>query len=168
MRPEVRLLSATSAGHELGVSAQTVRDWARSGKLRGSQGPTGRWLIEDSSVQEVVATEGRRGRPVNHDLERRLDIVVEEVAMLRTRDVTENELVSALTRERDRYRADSATIREAALKLAVAAREQHRAVKTLLEVLDLQADTLAELLAPASLHDMPPPARRPRSRHETD
>lgn len=59
-------------------------------------------------------------------------------------------------RERDRYRAEAATVKEAALRLVGSAQETHSVVSGLLTVLEQQQEALVQLLAPGSLDDLMP------------
>ena len=56
----------------------------------------------------------------------------------------------------DRYRADAATSREAALRVNAAAKDLREVVRRLLGVLDEQSEALTQLLAPATPADIHP------------
>jgi excisionase family DNA binding protein len=57
MTPD-RLLDVGTAARQLQVSAQTIRNWIRAGKLAAERSPSGRWRIKASLVaarkQEIL------------------------------------------------------------------------------------------------------------------
>jgi hypothetical protein len=64
--------------------------------------------------------------------------------------------VDAIARERDRYRADAASAREAALHLASGTRDAVGAARQLLDALDAHAEAIAQLVRPGSPQDLLP------------
>jgi hypothetical protein len=146
------------AAHELGLSTQGVRDLIRSDKLTGSKDPRGRWRISVASVSDHVAKYGRRNRAEldAEGIERTLEKLASSIDFLLESDTSSAGLLEAVERERDRYRADAAATREAALRLVASAQDTHSAVSELLKVLQKQGDALVQLLAPGSPQDLMP------------
>ena len=145
----------SEAASRLGVSAQTIRNWARQQTLTGQQDAKGRWSIDAAAVEKRLASEGRKSpRTVDvNRLAQRVEDLATAVEALTAKN-SPPELLSALERERDQYRAQAMAVRGAALSLTSAAREVDGAVRLLLGVLEQQADALVQLLAPASPHDL--------------
>lgn len=88
------------------------------------------------------------------DLAQRVEALTAAVHDALARETAAFELVRALERERDRYRADAAAARTAALAVNSAARELDGAVRAMLDVLAHQSDALIQLLAPGSPEDL--------------
>jgi hypothetical protein len=143
---------------DLGLSTQAVRDLIRSEKLAGSKDPEGRWLIDAASTAAYLETHGRRKPDAAsvEKIERRLDDLAQEVEALKKSSVGSVDLLAAAERERDRFRAEAATAREAALRLVGSAEEKSHVVEGLLKVLQQQEAAVLQLLAPASLDDLVP------------
>jgi hypothetical protein len=89
-------------------------------------------------------------------VEKRLKEITVAVERLAARESAFEQLVEALQRERDRFRAEAASAKEAALRVNAAARDTDKAVRGLLEVLEAQADALTQLLAPSTADDLLP------------
>jgi excisionase family DNA binding protein len=151
---DVTELRVSDAARRLSVTSQAVRDWIHAGHLPARK--EGRlWLVREQDVDRLAA--GRAAsqpRASTAGVEDRLRELTEAVALLNEREAASAALVEALARERDRFRADAAASREAALRVNAAAREIDRAVRGLLDVLELQSDALTQLLAPASPEDL--------------
>jgi hypothetical protein len=156
--PEERWRRVSSVAQELGLSKQGVRDLVHHHKLEASKDPEGRWLIDAASADAYLAVHGSRKRADTdmQQIERRLEELVQSVASLAESNGSAAQLLKATERERDKYRADSASVREAALRLVSAAHETNSAVSGLLSVLQQQQDALVQLLAPGSLDDLLP------------
>jgi predicted transcriptional regulator len=148
-------VGVAAAAEELGVTSQTVRNQVRAGLLAGRKDDRGRWRVEASSVQASLDTHGRGAHgdataSLRSDV-RRLATALEE---LRANWTLASDGADMLRGERDRYRAEAAAARSAAVSLIAAAREVEGAVKQTLKILDLQADALVQLLAPGSPEDL--------------
>jgi excisionase family DNA binding protein len=157
-------LPASEVASRLAVTSQAVRDWIHAGNLAARKEGR-RWLVDAKDFERFA--QARRGReqltPVavgdQHrtvGVEDQLRRLAEAVARLGEREAASARLVEALERERDRFRAEAAASKEAALRVNAAAREIDTAVRRLLDVLELQADALTQLLAPASPEDLTP------------
>jgi hypothetical protein len=168
-------IPAAAAAERLNVSEQTVRNWARAGKLNGRQTATKRWLITTASVDAVLSVAAGPLResttptvppapgaitPVpstnTETLERRLDEATAILKDLQGRDLAAEQLVWAVEQDRDRFRAEAVALRDAALQLASAAHETDAGVRHLLEVLERQREALVQLLTPGSPQDLMP------------
>ncbi|HUX86329.1 MAG TPA: hypothetical protein VMW65_04955, partial [Chloroflexota bacterium] len=79
-----------------------------------------------------------------------------QLRQLMGRELAAERLVRAIEADRDRYRADAATSREAALRVNAAARDLRDVVQRLVGVLDEQSEALTQLLAPATPADVFP------------
>lgn len=143
---------------ELGLSTQAVRNLIRSGKLKGSKDPEDRWLVDTASVAAYLETHGRRKPDAasTERIEQRLDALAAAVAALAETNVDAVSRAVIAERERDRYRAEAATARGAALQLVGSAEEKSQVVEGLLKVLQQQEAALLQLLAPSSLDDLVP------------
>jgi excisionase family DNA binding protein len=152
------LIRVSRVADHLRLSPQGVRDLIRAKKLRGCKDPGGRWLVEASSVTEYLERYGRKkgGDLGQLGVERRLDELARSIDSLREAGALSARLLAATERERDRYRADAATAREAALRLVAASQETNSAASELLGGLQRQQDALIQLLAPASPADLSP------------
>jgi excisionase family DNA binding protein len=155
MSDEPATLSVTEAARRLSVTGQTVRNWIRSGELDGRKQGS-KWVVAAKSVD--AAASALAVAPVvpaaPAGVEERLDRLTAAVERLAQRETASSKLMAALQRERDRFRAEAAASKEAALRVNLVARETDQAVRRLLDVLALQADTLAQLLAPSSPEDL--------------
>jgi hypothetical protein len=155
MSDEPATLSVTEAAGRLLVTGQTVRNRLKRGELDGrKQGA--KWVVDaesvDKAASELTATPLK---PVaSAGVEERLERLTKAVERLARREAASSELVAALQRERDRFRAEAAASKEAALRVNSAARETDQAVRQLLDVLALQSDALTQLLAPSSPEDL--------------
>ena len=140
------------AAERLAVTGQTVRNMIRRGDLRGRKEGR-RWLVDGDDVERLAQEQpgSRREPPAAPPT---VGELAEAVAELLRREAAASKLVTALERERDRFRADAAAAREAALRVNAVARETDQAVRHLLEVLELQSDALTQLLAPGSPEDL--------------
>jgi hypothetical protein len=147
-----------TAATELGLSPQTIRNRIKAGQLDASKGPTGRWEIASASLDGYIAAygRGRQAKEANPDREvmHRLDELATSIDLLRKGHGASVGLLEAIERERDRYRAEAASAREAALRVVAAARDTYAAIEQLLPVLREQNDALAQLLAPGSPQDL--------------
>jgi hypothetical protein len=156
--PHDEMVRVGLVAEDLGLSPQGVRDLIRGGKLTGCKDPRGRWLVEASSVAEYLERYGRKkpGDLGHPRIEQRLDKLARSIDSLREASALSARLLTATERERDRYRADAATAREAALRLVAASQETNSAASELLGGLQRQQDALIQLLAPGSPADLPP------------
>lgn len=150
-----RTIPVTQAADRLGVTQQTVRNRIRAGELEGTK--DGReWRVSEASVDRAAAPRAVKTRPTVSGIESQLDGLRLAIEGLTQREAAADRVVAAIERERDRYRADAAASKEAALRVNAAAIEIDKAVRQLLRVLELQADALSQLLAPASPGDLLP------------
>jgi hypothetical protein len=151
------MIRAARVAGDLGLSPQSVRDLIRAGKLTGRKDPGGRWLVEASSVAVYLERYGRkmRGDLGPAGVEQRVDELARSIDLLREASVSSARLLAATERERDRYRADAAAARAAALRLVAASQETNSAASELLGGLQRQQDALIQLLAPGSPADLP-------------
>lgn len=141
-------MSAREAATLLRVTPQTVRNWLANGKLQGVQeGPKRVWRVTEESVEAVRSTTTGTvlAAPLGGD-----PAVRQLLEQLLDRETSAERALAAVERERDRYRADAATVREAALRVNGAAEELRRVIPGLLSVLDEQAGALAQLLGPTT------------------
>lgn len=149
--PGGRTMGVTEAARELSVTPQTIRNWIRAERLEGKK--VGRaWVVSAAAVQREAQRAPRRER--SGSTERQLAALVAAVERLEARSTTSEELLELTRRERDHFRADAATAREAALRVNAAAGEINAAVRHLLSILELQSDALTQLLAPATPGDL--------------
>lgn len=141
------------AARRLGITPQAVRDRIRAGTLSGRR--QGRaWRVDSASLPDATA-EPRSDAKLNTVLRRlgRLEEHIEAVAAaLKSSDAAR----VLLERERDRYRADAAAAREAALLLTGVTRDAVSASRQLLEALERQTDAIGQLVAPSSPQDLLP------------
>jgi hypothetical protein len=128
----------------------------RAAKLKGYQETAGRWKVEVASVQDHLAKFGQKPQrpPGRGELAAEVQRLADAVRRLEGRERDPSGHLDALTRERDRYRADAATMREAALRLNALAGDACGAMRQTLEMLDQQRDALAQLLSPGSPQDL--------------
>jgi transposase-like protein len=145
-------LRVSEVARRLGVTSQAVRDWIRSGQIVARKSDR-IWIVDGNSVECFAATR-RDLKLAPARVEDRLRELTEAVAQLSAREAASAQLLRAVERERDRFRAEAAASKEAALRVNSAAREVDQAVRHLLEVLELQADALTQLLAPSSPEDL--------------
>jgi len=150
-------LSASSAAARLGVTPQTIRNRLRAGTLTGGINARGRWEVDVTSVEASPANDRRNEGPgtlaaLGREV-KRLAAVVDD---LKSSETPAPGHLKAVERERDRYRADAAAARSAALSLIGAAREVDGAVRQTLRILELQSEALVQLLAPGSPEDLTP------------
>ena len=150
---EPKQLSTGAAAMLLNVSPQTVRNWVRGGKLSATRTSAGRFLVDAVSVDAVLGAEeaGPSGAGTEAGT---LEEIRQILGELQSRDLRAARLLEAVERERDRFRAESAAFREAALQLLSAASETDSGVRRLLDVLERQREALIQLLAPGSPEDL--------------
>lgn len=151
------IVGVGTAATELGLSSQAVRDRIIDGRLDASKGPTGRWEIASASLDGYIAAHGRRRRgeaDPSQDVMRRLDELATSIDLLRKDRGASAGLLESVERDRDRYRAEAATAREAALRVVAAARDTYAAIEQLLPALREQNDALAQLLVPGSPQEL--------------
>lgn len=149
-------ISATEAAAIAGVTCQTIREWCKGGLVDGIQtGPRQIWRVSAPSLQSFL---GQRGKSPRADAlsqtQSAVAKLISAVAELRDGGGASPALVASLERERDRFRAEAAAVREAALLVNSASRELYGAVRSMLEVMRQQGDALEQLLAPASPLDL--------------
>ena len=106
------------AADQLWVTTQTVRDWLRAGRLRGRKGPSGRWEVEDASVEEL-RSELKRGTP-RVDYRKGAQLFEAKVATLEAKVSEISQRAASMEFERDRFRAGALAARGAALELNAA------------------------------------------------
>lgn len=145
-------IPAAQAAQQLRVTPQTVRNWLRDGQLEGAKRGT-RWFVERTSI-ELRELDAGGPQTAGREIEDRLDEIAISVERLLSQESQSSQLLAAVERERDRYRAEAATSKEAALRVNAAAAEIDGAVRRLLKVLELQSGALEQLLAPSSPQDL--------------
>lgn len=152
--PSPSLISASEAAERLGVSSQTIRNWAKTKKVKARK-VAGKYWVELSSVGATRLPDAPAGEPSSiHEARlKELEARVDQLAAAQASGADSN--LSAAEAERDRSRAEASSAREAALRVNAASEELAKAVRGLLDVLTLQSDALRQLLAPASLEDLP-------------
>lgn len=125
-------LTVSEAAAELDTSVQTIRNYLRSGTLRGSQNPkTGAWRVRRASVDAFLAEHGRleggrRRKSAVAALEadvRRLTAHVDELAGALSGDRGIAELIG----ERDDLRGRVAALEDALAKMREAAELRRKA-----------------------------------------
>jgi excisionase family DNA binding protein len=150
-------MSTGTAAKALDVSLQTVRNWVRSGKLSGTQTASGRVRVDAASVDAVLRARSAVPRPTTGtpaSLETTLSEIQHVLGELQSQDLASTRLLKTVERERDRFRAEAAALRDASLQLVSAASETEAGVQKLLVVLDRQREALVQLLAPRSPEDL--------------
>ena len=135
-------ISVSEAAELLGLSPQAVRDRVKNGGLGGEK--KGRyWYVNHADVLSAP-------RPKRRSVS--LHTIQEEIAELRERETERDQgfrqILDVVERERDRYRAEAATAKEAALRVNAAASELRDAVFSLLQNTEQQSAALTQLLAP--------------------
>lgn len=148
-------LGVTEVARRLGVTQQAVRDWIHGGQLEAEK-PGRAWIIDQASFDRFAldrppSPSRTTSAGIGHD---RLAELAAAVDRLVARESASDELLAAVQRERDHFRAEAAAAKEAALRVNSAAREIDKAVRGLLGVLELQSDALTQLLAPSSPQDL--------------
>lgn len=150
------------AADALGVTTQTIRNWIGSNKLKASKGRNGRWQVDAASLRDcaqaldAAGNVRRTASAESNEIALKLDRLSGEVTAMMEADRSSERLLAAVERERDGYRADAASVREAALQLVAAADDTYQAVATLLKIMARQRDALSQLLAPGSPRDLMP------------
>jgi hypothetical protein len=137
------------------VTPQTVRNWIAGQRLAGwKQGNA--WVVDAASLEECAATRPAAAPPGSNpaDVEEQLRELTAAVDRLAARESDSALLLEAIRRERDRFRAEAASAKAAALRVNAAARETDKAVRQLLDVMEAQADALTQLLAPSTAADL--------------
>jgi hypothetical protein len=142
-------ISVHKAAQRLRVTPQTVRNRIRAGKLDGWKDVKGFWLVSAATVERMSAPPAAPG-----ELLALVGALADELAELQNRADDADRLAAALDRERDRYRADAAAAREAALLLTGNARDLDAATRKLLAALEAQREALVQLLAPRTADDL--------------
>ena len=143
------------AARRLGVTPQTVRNWIAGERLTGwRQGRA--WVVDAASLEACAATRPAAPPAARKpaEVEERLRELTAAVDRLVARESDSAMLLEALQRERDRFRAEAASAKAAALRVNAAARETDKAVRQLLDVMEAQADALTQLLAPSTAEDL--------------
>src|SRR4051812_4873945 len=95
-------ISVGAAATRLGVTAQTVRNWLKSGKLTGST-ENRSWMVDERACERLAGSPPSSptdtSLPVGHD--QRLDELAAAVEALVARESASVALVRSLERERD-------------------------------------------------------------------
>lgn len=156
MKVASEFISVGTAATELGRSTQTMRNWLDKGRLVGRRRANNDWEVKQDSVDAAVAQFGRKDASISRlaDLSaevRRLAEVVDEIQRDKTNP---SESLGAVAKERDRYRAEAATMRAAARSLNAGAQDVNGAVRQLLSVLERQSDAITSLLGPPSPEEL--------------
>lgn len=139
-------MSVQEAAALLRVQPQTIRNWLASRKLEGRQeGPKRVWRVSRRSVETLTPAATGTSLSVSIASDPGVRQMLEQLI---ARETSAERVLAAVERERDRYRADAAAVREAALRVNGAAQELRRVIPSLLGVLDEQSDALVQLLGP--------------------
>jgi excisionase family DNA binding protein len=138
------VISVSQAAERLHVSPQSVRNWLRSGRLSGKRVGS-QWWVRESEVREMERKLPHRAQSPS-SLQSELRDLSDRVLAL------ENSLQFA-NAERDRFRAEAAAAKSAALEANGVAAEMVRASKQLVGTLELQIAATSQLLTPASLSE---------------
>lgn len=152
------------AAQQLGENAETTRLRAVGRELVAEQRGRGRqWFIESQSLASLVSTrDGSQAPDARLDrLESKIDLLASGVEQLRA-DVEgvrgdrtdEGVNLDALGQERDRYRAEASTFREAAIRANAGQRAIVEGFRKVLDAVEENANALSELLGPQSPNDV--------------
>lgn len=141
------------AARRLGISQQAVRDRLRAGTLSGHQA-RGEWRV--AAAQLPAQAPPTTNAATHSAITERLAAIEQRISSMAAAQEAAESAGDAITRERDRYRAEAASAREAALRLAGVTRDAVGATRQLLDALDAQADAIAQLVGPASPQDLLP------------
>lgn len=157
-------VSLKQAAQQLDENAETTRLRIGRGELRGEQrGRGGRWFVEPQSLANLVSARGGSQRPEARigSLESKIDQLTSAVEQLRSdmqglrSDPIEQRVdLETLARERDRYRAEASTLREAAIRANAGQRSMAEGFRKVLDAVDENANALSELLGPQSPADV--------------
>jgi hypothetical protein len=171
-------IALARAAEQLGENAETTRLRIGRRELKGEKrGRAGRWFIEPQSLARLVAARGgSRTADARFDLlESRVDSLTTAVQELIARIQT---LPSApadrtlemgmLSRQRDRFRAEASTFREAAMRANASQRSMAAAFRLVLDALDENADALTEMLGPRDLDDLLRQGLSSEEHHDAD
>ena len=142
-------MSVREAATQLGVTPQTIRNWLANHKLDGHQDGRKRvWRVTTQSVEAATPrTPGIRLSAASGD---GIPAVRQMLEQLLARETSAERVLTAVERERDRYRADAAAVREAAIRVNRAADDLRQVIPSLVGVLEEQSDALAQLLGPTT------------------
>jgi excisionase family DNA binding protein len=142
-------ISATEAAKRLGVSSQTIRNWIGTGDLRATK-QRDRWVIDPDSLAVLGKRRGvLRASTAPPELAIQVGELIRMVSAISDRQDELMRSMDSLRQERDRFRAESATARESALAANAVAAKTQEAVGQLLEALQLQTNSVSQLLLPA-------------------
>jgi hypothetical protein len=126
-----------------------VRDRVRAGTLAGHKDARGRWRIIEAGLPVDLPA------PVDQaTLARRVDQLAKDIEAIRTERADQAELMAAIARERDAYRAEASTARDVALRINASARDARTALRMLIDALDNQGEAVSQLLLPGSPADL--------------
>lgn len=153
--PAPSRIPVRDAATRLGVSPQTIRNWLRRNRLKGRmQGRT--WLVDTKSIEALEPRISRHAGNATQpsDIEHDSAQLAETVNRLVQREAAAERLLESIERERDRFRAEAAASKEAALRAIASSVEAQKAARQLLDALELQSDALAQLVAPSSPLDV--------------
>jgi excisionase family DNA binding protein len=146
-------VSTGEAARRLGITQQAVRDRVRAGTLSGRR--EGReWRVDAANLpSKAPATPRALSTGV---IAQRLTDIESRLSEMSSAQQSADSAAAAIARERDRYRAEAAAAREAALRLSGVTRDAVGAARQLLEALDAQAEAIAQLVGPGSPQDVLP------------
>jgi hypothetical protein len=141
-------------------TTERVRQLLKSGELEGGQTDTKRWQITRESVARLQAKRGgvnARASDASDFTSLATDIerLSTAIRRLEERDPSAAPLLDAMTRERDRYRAETLALRGATLEMRASTAPLIEAVKQLILVIEARDNALGQLLGPSSLEDLP-------------
>jgi hypothetical protein len=139
----------------LAVTPERARQLITARELDAQQTPTKRWLITRASVEKYrLGTVERTAESSSPNLEAEVQRPSEAVLRLEERAASSAVLLDAVSRERDRYRADAAAARGAAMEMQASIPDFTGVVQQLQLIIERQANALGQLLAPGSPEDL--------------
>jgi chromosome segregation ATPase len=150
------------AAEQLGENVETTRLRLVHRQLKGEKRGR-RWFVEPQALAKEVAERGGTRSPLARidSLEANVGALAAEVerlgvefAELRDRPNDPTLELEVLRRERDRYRAEASTLREAAIRANAGQRSIAAGFRKVLDAVDENADALTELLGPRDVSDL--------------
>jgi excisionase family DNA binding protein len=136
---EESFISVAQAAERLGVTPQSIRNWANTGKLSARK--TGRrFEIRERDIEDKHATLPPGHPSTDRDL---LQNVARRVTIIETE-------LQTVRAERDQFRADSAAARAAALEASAVSAELVKATRQIVDTLAIQVSATSQLLTPNS------------------
>jgi chromosome segregation ATPase len=143
------------AARQLGETRERTRQRLIDRQLVGEQrGKKRLWFVDAKSLATVLEALGRVANDDLAALAAEVKRLASEIAALKAAQSPSDQELGRLRGERDRYRAEAATMREAAIHANAAQRAAVESFRRLLDALEEQADAVTELLGPRSPEDL--------------